>query len=318
MKRKTTDQFIKDARAIHGDKYDYSKVNYINNITKVEIICPIHGSFWQHPVHHLSGRGCPECGRITRASKMTSDTKTFIEKAKIIHGDKYDYSKTNYIGHNLPVEIICPIHGSFIQRASAHLYNEGCPQCGIEHTASLKRLTTKDFIQKAREVHGDIYDYSLVDYKPRDYVEIICPIHGIFRQWSHSHLSGCGCPTCKNSKLELQIRSELISREIKFSEKETWYWLKYKQNQSVDFYLPEYKVAIECQGGQHFYPVNHFGGEEYFKDQVKRDENKRNLCKQHGIKVVYFSNLSTESKKYEYPYKVYEDIDDLLNNEVYN
>lgn len=317
MKRKTTDQFIKDARAVHGDKYDYSKVNYTNNITKVEIICPIHGSFWQHPIHHLSGRGCPECGRITQASKMKSDTKTFVEKAKALHGDKYDYSKVDYIGSSFPIEIICPTHGSFIQRASAHLDGEGCPKCGLEYTASLKRLTTEEFIRRAREVHGDRYDYSLVSYKSRDYVKIICPKHGEFEQWAYSHLSGCGCPICRDSKLELQMRAELISRGIDFLEKETWDWLKYRQSQNVDFYLPKYNVAIECQGGQHFYPIDHFGGEKYFEDQVKRDENKRNLCEQHGIKMVYFSDLSTESEKYEYPYKVYEDIDELFNNEVY-
>jgi hypothetical protein len=88
----TTDDFIQKAKAIHGNKYDYSKVEYTHNNVEVCIICPEHGEFWQKPRLHLSGCGCPIC---TGKKKMR--TIDFIKRAKQVHGDKYDYSKAEYL-----------------------------------------------------------------------------------------------------------------------------------------------------------------------------------------------------------------------------
>ena len=125
----TTDEFIAKAKKIHGDKYDYSKVNYVNNYTKVCIICHEHGEFWQTPGAHLRGQGCPKC----KSKKQTCTTDEFIAKAKKIHGDKYDYSKVEYVNRKTKVCIICPKHGEFWQTPSAHLRGQGCPKCGIEN-----------------------------------------------------------------------------------------------------------------------------------------------------------------------------------------
>ena len=116
--------FIQKAILIHGDKYDYSKVNYVNNRTKVCIICPKHGEFWQTPADHLTGYGCQKCGGT---NKLT--TEQFIEKAKEVHGDKYDYSKVEYLNNRTKVCIICPKHGEFWQMPSKHLLGECCPKC---------------------------------------------------------------------------------------------------------------------------------------------------------------------------------------------
>ena len=186
----TTEQFIVEARKIHGDQYDYSKVNYVNNNTKIIIICPIHGEFLQTPSQHLSGSGCPLC-----ANNIRLTTEQFIERAREIHGDKYDYSKVNYINANTHVKIICPIHGEFLQTPSQHLSGHGCLLC-----AGKVRLTTEQFIERAREIHGDKYDYSKVNYinRMKDVI-IICPIHGEFLQRAGHHLSGVGCPRCGGS-----------------------------------------------------------------------------------------------------------------------
>ena len=133
-------KFIKKAKEIHGDKYDYSKVEYKNSNTKVCIICPEHGEFWQLPYHHLHGCGCSKC----RSKKMTLTTEEFIERAKEIHGDKYDYSKTEYVDNKTKICIICPIHGEFWQIPLNHLQNKGCPYCG-----KTKKYTTKEFIESA-------------------------------------------------------------------------------------------------------------------------------------------------------------------------
>ena len=141
MKKLTTEEFINRAKEKHGDKYDYSKVEYHNAKTKVCIICPIHGEFWQNPYSHLGGGGCNICGEISSSEKQKKTNKDFILEAKKIHGDRYDYSKTCYTHSKNKVIITCPIHGDFIQRASAHLVGRGCPQCGeIKRHVELRSL----------------------------------------------------------------------------------------------------------------------------------------------------------------------------------
>lgn len=123
-KRLTTKEFIERAREVHGDKYDYSKVNYINQHSKVCIICPIHGEFWQIVQIHLMGHGCPKCSGNGKLSY-----EEFVERARKIHGDKYDYSKVKFNSILDKVTIICPIHGEFTQVANDHLQGNGCQKC---------------------------------------------------------------------------------------------------------------------------------------------------------------------------------------------
>ena len=189
----TTEDFINKAIQIHGDKYTYSKVNYIGAEEKVCIICPKHGEFWQTPSGHLSGYGCPKCYDERRGANLRDDLTTFISKAKQIHGDKYDYSKVKYINSRTEICIICPEHGEFWQTPNSHLNGNGCPSC-----KGLKKLTTKEFIERAKQVHGNKYDYSKTIYvNKRTKVCIICPIHGEFYQTPHNHVyQKQGCPEC--------------------------------------------------------------------------------------------------------------------------
>jgi len=187
-KRLTTEEFTERAKAVHDDRYDYSKVNYINNKTKLTIICSKHGEFEQRPYDHLNGSNCPSC-----AGRKTLTTEEFIERAKAVHDDRYDYSKVNYVSRNTKVTIICPKHGEFEQRPYDHSNGYNCPSC-----AGCKRLTTESFIQRGKEVHGDKYDYSLVEfYNQKIKVRIICPEHGKFEQSPSSHIyGGHGCDRC--------------------------------------------------------------------------------------------------------------------------
>ena len=189
-----TDEFISKAKKMFGDKYDYSKVNYVNATQKVCIICPEHGEFWISPVGHLKSTcGCPKCSRILAKKKLTGTTEGFIAKAKSIHGDKYDYSKVEYVDSKTDVCIICPEHGEFWQNPQVHLNGHGCPTC----TQPNRNMTTEKFIAKAREVHGDKYDYSKVEYiNTKTDVCIICPEHGEFWQSPDAHLRGAGCAIC--------------------------------------------------------------------------------------------------------------------------
>jgi len=128
-KKSNTKDFIEKAKAIHDDKYDYSLVEYKNNSTKVKIICPIHSVFEQRPNSHLNGNGCKKCGINKRVDKQRNTIKYFIEKAKAIHDDKYDYSLVEYKNNSTKVKIICPIHDIFEQRPGDHLKGCGCSKC---------------------------------------------------------------------------------------------------------------------------------------------------------------------------------------------
>ena len=310
MKKSNTEEFIKKAKKVHGNKYDYSKVNYINNHTEVTIICPEHGEFKQKPWSHLKGYGCQKCGFEARVNKSRLTTEEFIKRAREIHGDKYDYSKANYINMRTKVIIICPEHGEFKQKPSDHLNGVGCPSC----SKNLK-LTTEEFIKRAKEIHGNKYDYSKVNYiNTRTKVVIICPEHGEFEQQPRRHLIGDGCPKCCSSTLENYIRSILDKYNIKYIEQKTWDWLVFNNSQWVDFYLPECNCCIECQGIQHFISVPFFDQYESLEKRLKRDSNKQKLCLEHGIRIYYFSDIikNNISKDFKYPYQVYEDFNEMF------
>ena len=371
-RRDTTETFIEKAKKVHGNKYDYSKVEYVDSQTKVCIICPIHGEFWQTPnahlsghgcpqckinkasakrtmsleeflskvnkihnnkytypiteyrpksfikiicpIHgeftqntqnHLAGQGCPECAKIQRKESQKLTIDEFLKRAKEIHGDKYDYSKVNYINTDTKVCIICSIHGEFWQTPYHHINRkQGCPKCNKSY-----KLTTETFIEKAKKVHGNKYDYSKVEYvNSKTKVCIICPIHGEFWVSPVNHLFGNGCPKCRWSILERTMTLILANKKINFKTQYKTDWLG---TQSLDFYLPDYNVAIECQGEQHFQSCEFFGGDESFKIQTERDLRKKQLCEEQGIKILYYTNVKLP-KNFN-SYHVYTNIDELFN-----
>jgi len=128
-KRKTTQQFIEDIYCKHGDKYNYKLVKYINARTKVQIICLKHGVFKQRADAHLRGQGCPKCKNVLISNKLRKSIKIFIECARKVHDDKYDYKLIQYKDAKTKIKIICPVHGIFEQRPENHLYGQGCPKC---------------------------------------------------------------------------------------------------------------------------------------------------------------------------------------------
>ena len=193
-KKSTAEEFIEKAREVHGNKFDYSKVVYIDNKTDVIIRCSEHGDFPQTPSKHLLGQGCPDC------AGRNQTTETFVEKARGIHGNRYDYSLVDYKDAKLDVNIRCLIHGIFPQTPNKHLLGRGCPDCGIQSSADKKRMTTEEFIEKARGVHGNLYDYSKVNYVDCVINVIIgCPKHGDFPQIPRNHLQGQGCLKCTSN-----------------------------------------------------------------------------------------------------------------------
>ena len=360
--RKNNNGFISDARCVHGDKYDYSKVEYINANTKVCIICPEHGEFWQTPHSHLNGRGCPLCAKehstnykntkeffIDRATKkhngkydyskveyvnssvpvciicpdhgefwqtphnhlnstgckkcksnkhlgVKDSLESFIEKAHKIHGDKYDYSKVEYVNSTTPVCIICPEHGEFWQTPSNHtnkIHPKGCDKCNRLKHSNDEKISKEEFIERARKIHGDKYDYSKVEYVNfHTKICIICPEHGEFWQTPSHHLRNEGCPICNFSKLELDIENFCKNNNIKYISQYNPDWAK---KYRYDFYLPDYNTIIECQGIQHYKPVDFAGkGDDWakklFEKNVKTDKIKYELAVKNNCNILYYTS----------------------------
>lgn len=282
-KNKTNKEFIEEIKLIHGDRYDYSKVKYVNAKTKICIICPEHGEFYQEPRHHLSGCGCITCAGIVKSS-----TEEFAEKANLVHDNKYDYSKVVYEGNHKKICIMCPEHGGFYQEPISHLSGCGCPKCANSGVL----LTTEEFIEKAKNLYGDKYDYSKVEYiNAHDKVCIICKKHGEFWQEASSHLCGRECPKCKTSKLESIVMRKLEINNIDYVYQ---YKLKDLGGKSLDFFLPKYNIIIECQGEQHYIPTSFSKNSEIDTNLVleKRkvlDKEKYDICHKNDIKIIYFT-----------------------------
>lgn len=299
-----TKEFVLRAKLVHGNRYGYSKTNYVNSKTILCITCPIHGEFWQLPTNHLKGKGCSKCNGGVKMSNSE-----FINRAVKIHGNKYDYSKTNVDERDgkKRVRIICPKHGEFYQNTTLHLLGAGCPKC---YGNALK--TTQEFIDDANKVHNFKYDYSLTKYiSTSQYVTIICPKHGEFKQTPNSHLQGHGCPRCATkSHLEDELKLFFTQQNIEFEPQKKFTWLG---RQSLDFYLPQYNVAVECQGKQHFIATNSgWNNGNFLKIIQNLDERKRELCELNDVNLLYYSNLGIE-----YPYVVFED-KELLLKEIFN
>ncbi len=248
-KKLTQKEVIERFRKVHGDKYDYSKVEYVNTTHKVCIICPIHGEFWQSPATHFKG-GCKKCGDAKMAKKQKKKSKeSFVFRAKKVHGDKYDYSKVEYILMRKKVCIICPTHGEFWQTPDHHLQGRGCKKCQYADIKKAKSFNSEVFIKQAKKVHGDKYDYSKVEYiNAKEKVCIICPTHGEFWQIAEVHAYiGCGCPKCANveSQGEVDLSEYIKSLGVKV---ETRNRKILGNGWELDIVIPDYKIAIEFNG----------------------------------------------------------------------
>ena len=288
----TTEEWVTLAKEI-APNFDYSKTVYVNKETKVIIICPKHGEFLSNPKYFLwENCKCPKC---IKENFNEEKRKNFIIKANKVHNNKYDYSKVDYKGLKKKVCIVCKEHGDFWQDIGNHLTGSECPKCANQMRGDGKRMTKEEFIRKAREVHGWKYDYSKVEYKNANTkVCIVCSKHGEFYQTPLRHIYGhSGCPKCKIPRLEKDIMKVLDDSEINY----IWQYRNKEllHNQTFDFYLPKYNVAIECQGIQHFQKVRYRSKkmteedfQEMYEVNQERDKRKKSICKNNDIKLVYY------------------------------
>lgn len=261
--------------------------NYKGARKHIKVKCIKCGYIWETIAGGLLGRhSCPKCAIENNKQKVKEKySKLFVEKAKQIHNNFYDYSKANYINAKTKVVIICPIHGEFEQTPDAHLKGQRCPKCAGKMVSN-----TQEFIEQARKIHGNEYNYSKVNYtKSNKKVCIICPKHGEFWQTPNHHLDGMGCPNCKRSQGETLITTFLNNHNIYFISQ---YKIPINKEinssgfANVDFYVPLYNTIIEFNGIQHFIPIERFGGEIAFQKQIKRDSEVKQYCINTNTKLL--------------------------------
>ncbi len=236
------------AKFVHGDRYDYSEAVYTGARNKIKIICSDHGAFFQNANGHTNGQGCRHCARIAIVKSQTHTTESFIEKAKSVHGDKYDYSMSDYIHNKKKIIIICKVHGEFLQAPSGHLTGQGCQSCGCEKSRISRLSSTDEFIKKANIVHAFKYEYTDVIYDGHTKKVIItCLDHGNFNQTPEDHLSGRGCPHCAKLKAytyRLKSTEQFIKEaSAKHNGRYDYSLTKYiKSNEKVDIICKEHGV----------------------------------------------------------------------------
>lgn len=306
----TQEEFIRKATNIHGAKYDYSKVKYIDKSTKVIITCPIHGDFEQSPESHLKGHNCRKCANLIISKQRSRTPEQFLEEAKNIHPE-YNYDKTNYINEQTLVTMTCLKHGDFEIYPNDFLHKgKGCQYC------SGKKMNTKSFIEKATlNEYKKLFDYTKVQYvNSKTPITIVCPKHGEFQTTPSNFLREIyGCPKCAKELSYTQFAIQKSKGERIISE-----WLdknniKYIYNESPilidkltvypDF-LVNNSVIIEYNGEQHYkyIPFFHKGGEIDFYKQQYRDKKLKEYCLQNNIKLIeirYDQDIVKELETYK-------------------
>lgn len=312
MRRKTKEENIEKVIKIHGDIFDFSNFNTTTQREYGLCVCKVCGYKWKTTFDSLLHKhGCPKC-----ANAISFSVDDLKEKSKSIFGEnRYDYSLIKTIKTNeekLP--IIChkkdkfgEEHGVFYTDAYHHIRRKhGCPKCnkGVKKSEEF-------FLKEIKKIYGDEYKFEGVSkyINSSTKINFICKKHGLVSQTPPMLLNFGGCPLCSKSHLEQEIISALRNKEINFISQHTFTWLKNKKPMTLDFFLPDYNVAIECQGEQHYRPINFWGGEIKYKKRIELDVIKKQLCEEHGIKLLYYTHYSNIQEGGD----IYKDTDKLIN-----
>lgn len=311
MAKFTKDEIIIQFRNTHGDRYDYSLVEYLGDGVKVRIICSVHGIFEQIAGAHKRGRGCRKC--VLDEIKPRQSQASLIEQFRVVHGMKYDYSQVDFRGVIYKIKIICPVHGLFEQRATMHKKGQGCAKCMHDE----KRHSEEQVVKKFRKVHGSRYDYSLVEYINTDTkIKIICKEHGVFEQAPEKHIFGNGCPKCIGRH---KTWEEIL---VEFNKA---HGNKYDYSES-EFDMVTKKIKIKCNLHGDFMqtPQNHIGGQGCIECsgtyQLTTTEIVEQFKTAHGDKYDYslveYFNTKSRVKIICKEHGVFEQLPQLHKNKI--
>lgn len=313
--------FIERAEKVHGKgTYIYDLIpNEINTKKKINIICPIHGVFEQFASAHLSGKGCNLCANKKRNLWKQMTNEEFIDAVIKVQGNRYDLSNVHYINNHTLVQIICPIHGKVDIWPKTLLKGGQCKYCAKHH------YTTEEIKEKILNIYTDnelnLDNLFFNGFRTR--VEVKCnkcgKIHtNVLLKTLINGTFACDCQK-HNPYLETQIKLLLSNNNLEFIQ---FYKTKWLDKQSLDYFLPKYNIAIECQGKQHFgeggWTKDKTKREEYFKIQLERDERKYKLCKENGIQLLYYSNMKPKFKYFDEVHTNLNEIITIIKNKIDN
>lgn len=316
VKKLTQEEFLKKAKKVHKDKYNYDNFIYKGMGIKGKIYCNnCNKYFEQIPHSHLRGHGCPYCAIKNNANNLRKSLKTFIKECKKIHGNKDNYDYVVYTNDKTNIKLFCNSCKKYYE-TSPHNYLKGhrCPYCKNKKTVERITLSWKKVLKRFKEIHGNKYIY-LSKYEKLDKEMLIkckkCKLE--FKQSPKKHINGYGCPICGKTKIlskgEEIIKNYLENNKIKFISQFRFKDCKYKIPLPFDFYLPDYNMCIEFQGAQH-YDISFFFSRikskeksiELFNKLKIRDKVKKDYCKLHNIILLEI--------------KYNEDIKNVLNNNL--
>ena len=299
MKKLTTEEIVKNFIEVHGNKYNYSHVQYKTAKDKVIIICSEHGEFEQLPQHHTKGSGCRLCANklINVNNGKGFSQEKFIKTIVAKNIPNLSYDKVVYKSKREKVIVTCSVHGDYETTAEVLLKGNGCRLCTQRGTWNKKEES--QFIKDSIQKHGDTYEYSSVVYSGCFMkVTIFCKKHNsYFLQTPSTHLKGSGCPLCNTSKGELIVMNYLKENLITFTTQKTFEGLVLRRKLKFDFYLPQYNACIEFDGEQHFRSLSkHWGGDEGFIKRQLADRMKNDFCELYNIPLlrIKFDNPDIE------------------------
>lgn len=292
--RKTHEEYVKELAIKNPNIIVIDK--YIDAKTKILHKCLMHDYEWMAaPNNVLKDKGCPMCKSESIHNKLSKGHDKYIKELKNINPDIIPLEE--YVNMNTPIKHLCLKCGyEWCAQPSNILYGYQCPRCSAQRF----RRNHEDYVEELKIINPDIEVVGIY-INARSGVLHRCRICG--NEWNAlpcNILNGSGCPQCQESNGERSVRQWLGRQSINYESQKKFSNCKDKNLLSFDFYLPDYNVCIEYQGGQHYFPVAKFGGQEQFENQIRRDNIKKEYCKQNNIGLLCI--------KYD------EDIDEALTN----
>ena len=296
----TTEEWIKKAQ-LKFPNLDFSNTVYSGKMNNITVYCPTHGQFTTKANTLMNSKyGCRECGKEHQIQNKKLSNEEILKRLENSYGSKYDYSKVKYTGAKNKITLICPKHGEFQIRPDC--IGDKCMKCEAEERSKRYMLSQEQFECKIKDLSSNIIINS--EYKGcNNNIKCKCSICGYEWETKAAHLlEGSNCPKCHLYKGEQKISKYLDINNIK-------YIIQYKiekpfENREfilIDFYLPDYNTFIEYNGKQHYIPIKYFGGEIQYKDQIQRDKNLRNYCKENNINLLeihYDQNVEEKLDEY--------------------
>lgn len=302
----TLEAFIANARAVYGDAYDYSKVVYVGNKQKVEVVCPAHGSFWVTPNNHMRGKsGCPTCKGESVARRNKKPIAHFEARMRLIHGDKYSYDWETMTHSRKPMRIECREHGWFVQSPHSHASGRGCPDCWEAKRRHARMLGADTIASRVTTLKPGVRLVKVPE-RTADHITYICPDCGssIKQKTNDVINTGIGCPVCSHrvTKPVLYLQKFIEAHGFETVLEYSPDWLGRK---SLDLYVPEANFAIEFNGAWcHHSSPNSTSAVAKFARKRNNHQEKWKLCKQNGVSLLQVWDFKWDDRRHVYLHKI--------------